>query len=121
MAGFDDDGIDRELSDVPTPPGTESGPRSRAPMELELGAEPGASPMIESISALNVHPDAWRQATALSEMEVYRTYRTELCPQFQNLGGCVYEDDCLFAHGAEQLRERERDAKCACASPRLSI
>ena len=41
-----------------------------------------------------------------------RTFRTELCPEMTKLGTCVYGSACTFAHGAEQLRRRERGPKC---------
>lgn len=33
-----------------------------------------------------------------------RTYKTELCRQFQQIGHCDYDNQCLFAHGISQLR-----------------
>lgn len=33
-----------------------------------------------------------------------RTYKTELCRQFQQIGHCDYGNQCQFAHGIEELR-----------------
>jgi hypothetical protein len=35
-------------------------------------------------------------------------FRTEICRNFTKLGYCIYAKKCLYAHGEENLNQRER-------------
>ena len=36
-----------------------------------------------------------------------RNYKTELCERFENEGSCKYGENCQFAHGKHELREKK--------------
>ena len=44
---------------------------------------------------------------SLAARKAAAVFKTEICPRWRK-GNCEYGEECIFAHGDNELRERER-------------